>query len=191
MVFDACACLKRRKTLKSRILQSSQAVLLTNNATIGTQNKTNKTKYILKNRHSKINSKNILLLPLKKKKRGEKRGWFKRQNHQLNTMQKNINRVHTQITRSQSRAHHITRGEPNEQISKHQEQQETNQKRLAALPIQYTSYREGGREGERTRERRQSYRRMQEMPVHMERHRENTHMTWRTEWTIHPHVQIL
>lgn len=41
MVFDACASFEG-ETLKSRILVSSQAVLHTNNATIGTQNKENK-----------------------------------------------------------------------------------------------------------------------------------------------------
>lgn len=41
MVFDACASFEGERHLKTRILVSSQAVLHTNNATIGTQNKEN------------------------------------------------------------------------------------------------------------------------------------------------------
>lgn len=45
MVFDACASFEEKKTSKTRILVSSQAVLHTNNATIGTQNEET-TKYL-------------------------------------------------------------------------------------------------------------------------------------------------
>lgn len=73
MVFDACACLKRRKTLKSRILQSSQAVLLTNNATIGTKRKQRKQKIYLKTQAFKNKFQEHFIASFKKKKRGEKR----------------------------------------------------------------------------------------------------------------------
>ena len=71
-------------------------------------------------------------------------------------MQKtSIERVHTQITRSQSRAHHITRVEQKtSQSASIRCSKKTNQKRLAALPIKYTSYRKRSTGRERERQRR-------------------------------------
>lgn len=72
--------------------------------------------------------------------------------------------VHTQITDSQSGAHHITRGEQKEPFSKHQMQRDEEQQPSRQKCITQE-------EGERQRKDRN--RGMQrEMPVHMKRHRE-------------------
>ena len=189
----------RRKTLKTRILVSNQAVLQTNNTTIGTRNKENNK--IFQNRCIQKEIQDHYSATFKKIREGKRR-WIKRQIHQLNTMQKNINpRVHTKITHSQSRAHHITSGEQNEPISKHQMQQETNQKEAGSLPnpIHIIQKEEEG-QGERTTVKRQKYGGMQEeeegggASPH-EKTQKKTCTWWRRErqreWIIHPNVQFL
>ena len=153
MVFDACASFEGERHLKTRILVSSQAVLHTNNATIGTQNKENNE--ISQNKSIQKENPRPLYIATFEKKEGKRR-WIKRQIHQLNTMQKtSIERVHTQITRSQSRAHHITRVEQKtSQSASIRCSKKTNQKRLAALPIKYTSYRKRSTGRERERQQR-------------------------------------
>lgn len=184
----------RRKTLKTRILVSNQAVLHTNNATIGTQNKENNK--IFRTKAFKQKSKTIKLLPLKK---GGKRRWIKRQIHQLNTMQKTsikevIHKLHAanqeRITSpavsktSQSASIRCSKKpikkvwQPSQSITRHTDK--------------------GGRGGngggqredrniEGCRRGSQSTWKDTEKHRHVEEERERERQR---EWTIHPHVQI-
>lgn len=176
MSSDGICCMRffwRRKTLKTRILVSSQAVLHANNATIGTQNK--EKKYLRsKGIQKEIQDHYIATFKKRREKEGELSGRFISW-----TQCKNINwRVHTQITHSQSRAHHITRGEQklaNQQASDAARDQSN---RVGSPPNQvHIIQKKEEEEGERTTEKGQKYKRMQkEEPVHMKIHRK-TH-TW-------------
>lgn len=167
----------RRKTLKTRILVSSQAVLHTNNATIGTQNKENHKIFQNKSIHKEIQDHYIATF---KKKRREKEGelsgrfisWTQCKKHQSKSSYTN----YTQPIKSAS--HHQRWAKlANQQASDAARDQS---KKVGSPPnqIHIIQKREEG-EGERMTEKRQRYRGMQEEeeePVHMKRHRK-TH-TW-------------
>lgn len=97
MSSDGIWCMRffwRRKTLKTRILVSSQAVLHTNNATIGTQNKENNKIFQNKGIQKEIQDHYIATF---KKKRREKEGelsgrfisWTQCKKHQSKSSYKN------------------------------------------------------------------------------------------------------
>lgn len=171
----------RRKTLKTRNLVSSQAVLHTNNATIGKQNKENNKIFQNKGIGIQKEIQDHYIATFKKKE--GKRRWIKQQIHQLNTMQKTsieeFIQNYTQPIKSAS--HH-------QRWAKLANQQASNaardQSKKAGSPpnqIHIIQKREAG-EGERTTEKRQKYRGMQEEePVHMKRHWKNMYMMWRRE----------
>lgn len=166
----------RRKTLKSRILVSSQAVLHTNNATIGTKNKENKN--ISEQKHSKRNPRPFYCyLKLRREKEGELSGrfisWTQCKKHQ-----KSSYKNYTQPVNSAS--HHQRRAKlANQQASDAARDQ---LKKVGSPPNQIHIIQKKDREGERTTEKRQKYRGMQEEPVHIKRHR-NTH-TWRGQQRV-------
>lgn len=174
MSSDGIWCMRffwRRETLKTRILVSNQAVLHTNNATIGTQNKE---KNISEQRHSKRNPRPLYCYLQKKE---GKRRWIKRQIHQLNTMQKNINRrgSYTNYTQPIKSASHHQRWAKlaNQQAS---DAARDRSKKVGSPPNQIHIIQKKEGEGERTTEKRQKYRGMQEEePVHMKRHRKHIH----------------
>lgn len=151
MAIDACASFEGERHWKKRILVSSQAVLHTNNAIIGTQKKENNKIFQNKGIQKEIQDHSIATL----KKEGKRR-WIKRQIHQLNTTQKHHwKNSYTNYTQPVKSASHDQRWAKlaNQQASDAARRPIKN--RPAALPIKYKIIQKkggrGGRENDRER----------------------------------------
>lgn len=186
MSSDGIWCMRffwRRKTLKTRILVSSQAVLHTNNATIGTQNKENNKIFQNKGIQKEIQDHYIATFKKRREKEGELSGRF----ISLNTMQK----------KHQSKSSYTNYTQPIKSASHHQRwaklanQQASDaardqSKKVGSPPNQIhiiQKKEEGG--GERMTEKRQKYiegcRRRRRRSQSTWKDIENTYMMWRRE----------
>lgn len=158
---------------------SIQAVLHTNNATVGAQNKENKIFKIEK--HSNRNPRHFIATL---KKRGGRR-WIKLQICQLNTMQRNWKRSYSNYTQPvKSASHHQRRANQQASYAARDRSKQNKKKKVGSPPnrihiIQKKKEEEEDRNGA-----------MQEEPVHTETEK-NTDMRWSTEWTTHPNANLL
>lgn len=181
-----------RKTLKTRILVSSQAVLHTNIATIGTQNR-EKQQNISEKKHSKEIQDHYFATFKKKGGKGELSSrfisWTQCKKHQSKEF---VHKLHA------ANQEHITSPE----VSKTSQSASI---RCSKRPIKkglqpsqsnthHTEKRKDGRE--RERQRKEKYKRDAGGGASPhEKTQKNTYMMWRRErqreWTIHPNVQFL
>lgn len=165
MVFDACACLKRRKTLKSRIQQSSQAVSRTNNATISTKKRKQvKTKCISKTRAFKNKFQGHFIASFKNKRGREGDlssriiSWtqWNKQTKKKQTEQ-NINRVsYTNYSQPvKSASHHQRASQTSKSADIKSSQRPIRKGWQPSKSNKHHTEEKDGREGERTMERRE------------------------------------
>lgn len=187
MVIDALmhALLLKEKDITSRILVSIQAVLHTNNATVGTQNK--KKKKSKRSKAFKNKSKPIFWLPLKKE---GKRMWIKKQIHQLNTMQKQKEFILKLHRASQER---ITSPEASQTSQSASIICSKRPIKKGWQPSQSNTHHTKKRRTGRGREQRRNDRNKEGCRRSQSTWKDRTH-TWsgeQREWTIHPNVQIL
>lgn len=184
----------RRKTLKSRILVSNQAILHAHIATIGTQNKEHKN--ISEQKHSKRNPRLFFycFLYKKKKKRRGKEGELSGRfisSTQCKKHQKSSYTNYTQPVKSAS--HHQRRAKlANQQASDAARDQS---KKAGSPPSQiHIIQRRGGRGGRENNGEKTEISRDAEGASPHEKTQKNIHDVENREaekWTIHPHVQIL
>lgn len=159
---------------------SIQAVLHTNNATVGAQNKENKMFKIEKAFKQKSETFHCYL-----KKEGGRR-WIKQQIRQLNTMQQNWKRSYSNYTQPvKSASHHQRRA--NQQASyaarDQSKQNKTKKKRFGRPPNRIRIIQKKKEEEEEKTETEQCKR--------SQSTRKHTDMRWSTEWTTHPNANLL